>query len=56
MEHDPSTISPAQLNGAIEDLGFDGKISTHSYQNALLTVKGMTCQSCVRNITAAMLG
>ena len=56
---DTALISPEAAAEAIDDMGFDAKLLSHNstgggggdmYKTGLISVKGMTCQSCVRNI------
>lgn len=54
---EPQVTSPEELRLAIEDLGFIAVLPINTdnpYQNVMLSVKGMTCQSCVRSIENAM--
>ncbi|KAJ3174984.1 ATPase Cu transporting protein 7B [Geranomyces variabilis] len=66
VDFDPQTVTPAQIMAAIEDCGFEASLPG-SQQSATepaithfdISVKGMTCQSCVKTVTgkvAPMIG
>ncbi|KAJ1829329.1 Cu(2+)-transporting P-type ATPase [Coemansia sp. RSA 2599] len=52
---DAAKLSAAQITQAIEDCGFDAAVDQGSQRlQATLDVVGMTCQSCVKSIEAAL--
>lgn len=55
IEYDPNQTDPKTIASQIEDLGFECEYQTSDELNQILgtriTIDGMTCQSCVRNIT-----
>ncbi|XP_059152598.1 copper-transporting ATPase 1-like isoform X2 [Physella acuta] len=56
---DQSRIKPLEVEDAINDMGFEAKLLTHSPSNstssvACIKIEGMTCQSCVKNIEGTM--
>lgn len=61
VEYDESHLRQGNIVEAIEDCGFDvprqqqTTIANH-LETAVLSVKGMTCQSCVKSITSALSG
>ena len=54
MIYDPSLTSAKAIADAIDDMGFDAKVISvggdDKFDSLKLTVKGMTCASCVRKI------
>ena len=49
IKYDPSACDPETLRGQIENLGFDAFIAADP-DSCSISIRGMTCQSCVRNI------
>ncbi|EAL38875.3 AGAP011754-PA [Anopheles gambiae str. PEST] len=55
IDYDPSLTDPAQLAADIDDMGFECTDSETTNQKSdvrttRISIEGMTCQSCVRNI------
>ncbi|XP_064636017.1 copper-transporting ATPase 1-like isoform X2 [Lineus longissimus] len=46
VSYDPFLTTPQAVCDAIDDMGFEAALN----QTVLISVEGMTCQSCVRNI------
>lgn len=55
IDYDPSLTDPKTISLLIDDMGFDCPYEPSDELNQIintrLNVEGMTCQSCVRNIT-----
>ena len=49
IRYEPLSTSPEALRNQIEDLGFDAFLARDS-DSCSIGIRGMTCQSCVRNI------
>ncbi|KAJ3275396.1 ATPase Cu transporting protein 7B [Terramyces sp. JEL0728] len=55
FEVNPSLINEHKLVNIIEDCGFDASLIKHdSTTIAHVSIKGMTCQSCVKSISSAL--
>lgn len=54
IQFDPSVTNQDEIVEAIEDCGFDIPKSTPSFASVTLDIEGMTCQSCVKSIKAAL--
>ncbi|KAJ1902467.1 Cu(2+)-transporting P-type ATPase, partial [Coemansia sp. IMI 209127] len=55
--YDAQTVSAQDITAAIEGCGFDAQTVAESLQKqATLAVYGMTCQSCVKSVKAALGG
>ena len=46
IHYNPALTNPEELRSAIDDMGFDASLS----DKCTLSIEGMTCMSCVRNI------
>ncbi|KAI8324223.1 copper-translocating P-t [Martensiomyces pterosporus] len=58
VTYNPSKLATQTITAAIEDCGFDASLSQTPPRRMLatLSVRGMTCQSCVRSIKQALAG
>ncbi|KAI8824471.1 uncharacterized protein EV422DRAFT_493185 [Fimicolochytrium jonesii] len=56
IEFDPQVLTEQKLVDAIEDCGFGATLAgaAKKASNVTISVKGMTCQSCVKTVTAAV--
>ncbi|KAJ2843942.1 Cu(2+)-transporting P-type ATPase, partial [Coemansia erecta] len=55
--YDAQTVGAQEITAAIEGCGFDAQTVANSLQKqATLAVHGMTCQSCVKSVKAALGG
>lgn len=54
IEYDNTQLSEQSLVETIEDCGFDVPRTAGAKETTTFTVKGMTCQSCVKSITNAL--
>ena len=55
IEYDPSEVSPQELCTAIEDLGFEAKLSSsRAVGRVNIGINGMTCHSCVSLIESTV--
>ncbi|KAJ1920717.1 Cu(2+)-transporting P-type ATPase [Mycoemilia scoparia] len=57
VEYFPTYAAPEEIVGVIEDCGFGAEISNHGkpgIQQAVIEIRGMTCQSCVKSIKSAL--
>ncbi|KAJ3258293.1 ATPase Cu transporting protein 7B [Boothiomyces macroporosus] len=55
FEFNPLLISEEKLVKIIDDCGFDASLITHQSNTTIhVSIKGMTCQSCVKSISSAL--
>jgi len=60
--YDPSIVAPDVIAAHIEDMGFEAALQEEDVTNkanekikkCLVSVMGMTCQSCVKSIESAV--
>lgn len=54
VSFDQQVINPEQIRGHIDDMGFEATLletqTSDSTQTCTISIQGMTCNSCVRNI------
>ncbi|KAJ3026059.1 hypothetical protein HDV00_012197 [Rhizophlyctis rosea] len=54
VRFDNSLVSVDDILSAVEDAGFEAGLPSAGPSNHVITVKGMTCQSCVKAVTGAV--
>lgn len=54
VKYDSARTNPQEIVDAIEDLGFNAKLTT-SEESAVINIKGMTCERCVRTVETNLI-
>lgn len=60
FDYDPSTVAPDIISEYVSEMGFDVSFQltatppTGAWRNCQIAIKGMTCESCVKNIEGNM--